>query len=74
MPLPLILGGIAAAAAAAGVGGAAVGGVKMKKANDLMKSANERHQKNISRMEDKNKRAPPRWIVWVARIGNFAKL
>lgn len=29
----------------------------MKKANDLMKSANERHQKNISRMEDKNKRA-----------------
>ena len=34
MPLPLILGGVAAAAAAVGAGSAVRGGVKMKKAHD----------------------------------------
>lgn len=55
MPLPLILGGAAAAAAAAGVGSAIHGGVKMKKAHDTMKSAEQRHQDNIARFEAQNK-------------------
>ena len=37
MPLPLILGGIAAVAGAVGAGSAIHGGVKMKQANDTMK-------------------------------------
>ena len=55
MPLPLILGGAAAAAAAAGVGSAIHGGVKMKKAHDTMKSAEQQHQNNIARFEAQNK-------------------
>ncbi len=56
MPLPLILGAGAAIAAAAGVGGAVHGGVKMKKANDTMKKAQSKHEKNIKRFEDENKK------------------
>ena len=56
MPLPLILGIAAGIAAAAGVGSGIHGGVKMKEANDTMKSANERHKKNIKRFEDENAR------------------
>lgn len=41
MPLPLILGVAAGVAGAAGVGGAINGGMKMKKANDKMKNAEE---------------------------------
>ena len=55
MPLPFILGGAAAAAAAAGVGSAIHGGVKMKKAHDTMKSAEQQHQDNIARFEAQNK-------------------
>ncbi len=55
MPLPLILGAIAGVAATAGVGSAIHGGVKMKKANDTIKSANTRHQANIAKFEEKNK-------------------
>ena len=55
MPLPLILGGAAAAAAAAGVGSAIHGGVKMKRAHDTMKSAEQQHQNNIARFEAQNK-------------------
>lgn len=54
MPLPLILGVAAAAAGAAGVGGAIHGGVKMKKANDLMKQANSEHEANQKRFEKQN--------------------
>lgn len=39
MPLPLIIAGIAAAAGLAGVGSGIHGGLKMKEANDTMKSA-----------------------------------
>lgn len=56
MPLPLILGAAAAAAAAAGVGGAINGGVKMKKANDKMKSVEERHKINLAVFEEENRK------------------
>ena len=55
MPLPLILGGIAAVAGAVGAGSAIHGGVKMKQANDTMKFANEEHRINIARFERRNK-------------------
>lgn len=57
MPLPLILGGAAAVAAAAGAGSAVHGGIKMKKAHDEMKSAQQRHKENIQRFEAQNKMA-----------------
>jgi len=51
MPLPLILGIAAAVAAAGGVGTGVHGGVKMKKANDTMNAAKERHEKNAIQFE-----------------------
>lgn len=57
MPLPLILGGAAALAAAAGAGSAVHGGVKMKKAHDEMKSAQQHHETNIQRFEVQNNMA-----------------
>lgn len=54
MPLPLFLGIAAAAAAAGGLGTGIHGAVKMKKANDTMRSASEQHKKNIHRFEVKN--------------------
>lgn len=56
MPLPLILGGLAAIAGAAGVGAGIKGGAKMKKANDTMKLADEQHKKNIAGFEMQNKK------------------
>lgn len=41
MPLPLIIGGLAAVAGTVGVGSGIHGGIKMKDANDTMKSARE---------------------------------
>ena len=55
MPLPLILGGIAAVAGAVGAGSAIHGGVKMKQANDTMKLADKQHKDNIARFEARNK-------------------
>lgn len=55
MPLPLILGAAAGAAAAVGVGGAVHGGYKMKKASDTMKKTETQHQKNIERFEKTNR-------------------
>ena len=55
MPLPLILGGIAAIAAAGGIAGTATGTSKMVKANRTMKSAQERHEKNLQSLEEQNK-------------------
>lgn len=55
MPLPFILGAAAAIAAAGGVGSGIHGAVKMKEANDTMKSADSRHRRNIARMEEANK-------------------
>ena len=56
MPLPLILGAAAAVAGTVGVGSAVHGGVKMKKANDTMKLANQTHKDNIARFEAQNKK------------------
>lgn len=56
MPLPLILGVAAAVAAAGGIGSGVHGAVKMKDANDTVKSAEERHSKNIQRFESCNSR------------------
>lgn len=59
MPLPFILGAAAAVAAVGGVGTGINGALKMKEANDTMKSADSRHKKNIARFdkasEDTNK-------------------
>lgn len=55
MPLPLFLGIGAAIAAAGGVGAGIHGGVKMKEANDTMKSAQRRHEDNIAKFEKNNK-------------------
>ena len=57
MPLPLILGAAAAVAALGGVGSGIHGAVKMKEANDTMKSADSIHKKNIKRFEDTSKAA-----------------
>ncbi len=51
MPIPFILGAAAAIAAAGGVGTGIHGAVKMKDANDTMKSAESRHKKNIDRFD-----------------------
>ena len=57
MPLPFILGAAAAAAALGGVGSGIHGAVKMKEANDTMKSAGSIHKKNIKRFEDTSEAA-----------------
>ena len=54
MPLPLILGGLAAIAGAAGVGAGVHGAVKMKEANDTQKAAQERHNRNLKRFEQES--------------------
>lgn len=55
MPLPLILGIAAGLAAAGGLGTGIHGAVKMKEANDTMKSAAEQHEKNMRKFEVRNK-------------------
>lgn len=55
MPLPLILGGLAAITGAAGVVNGVKGASKMKDANDTMKRAETRHKSNIEKFENKNK-------------------
>lgn len=54
MPLPIILGVGAAIAGLAGIGGGVHGAVKMKEANDTMKTAENRHTNNIERFEKKS--------------------
>ena len=56
MPLPFILGGIAAAAAVAGVGSGIKGGMKMKDANDTMESAKQMQRRAINKFEENNKK------------------
>lgn len=51
MPLPLILGGLAAVA---GVGASVHGVVKIKEANDIRKAAQERHSQNLKRLEQES--------------------
>ena len=54
MPLPIIIGGIAAVAGAAGVGGGIHGGVMMKEANDTMKLAQRKQERAITLFNTKN--------------------
>ncbi|MEG0181110.1 MAG: hypothetical protein RR657_04405 [Peptostreptococcaceae bacterium] len=51
MPLPFIIGGIAAVAGVAGIGTGIKGAAKMKEANDTIKAAESRHKSNIDRFE-----------------------
>lgn len=54
MPIPFIIGGIAAIAGVAGVGSGIHGGVKMKEANDTMKSAQRIQENAIGKFEKRN--------------------
>lgn len=54
MPLPLILGGLAAGAGAIGTGAVVNGGIKMKKANDKMKDAHAQYEKALHHFEEAN--------------------
>lgn len=64
MPLPFVLGVLAAKAAVvgaaalgvAGVGASVHGAVKMKDANDTMKAAESRHKKNIQRFDTQSEK------------------
>lgn len=56
MPLPLILGAAAAVAGLTGVGTGIHGAVKMKDANDTMKSADSQHKRNLEKFEKQNKK------------------
>lgn len=53
--IPVALKGAAVVAGAAGIGAAAHGAKKMKDANDTMKSAQSRHERNMARFEKENK-------------------
>lgn len=55
MPIPFIIGGLAAVAGTAGVGTGIRGGVKMKKANDTMKEAQQLQERAIRRFDNTNK-------------------
>ena len=52
--IPLALKGAAVTAGAVGVGSAVHGAKKVKDANDTMKAANSRHEKNIAKFEKEN--------------------
>lgn len=54
MPLPLIVGGLAALAGVAGVGTGIHGGIKMKEANDTMKAAKLKQEKAVALFEKRN--------------------
>lgn len=54
MPLPLIIGGIAAIAGAAGIGSGIHGGVKLKDANDTMKLAKSKQEAAVNKFEKRN--------------------
>lgn len=67
MPLPLILGIGAAIAAAGGVAAGIRGGIKMKDANDVMKSAQRQHEENVAKFEKNNKETTDS----MDKLGNF---
>lgn len=54
MPLPLIIGGIAAVAGIVGVGSGIHGGVKMKEANDTMNAAKRKQENAVHKFEKRN--------------------
>lgn len=66
MPLPFIIGGLAAVAAVGGIGSGIHGGVKMKEANDTMKLAKRKQEVAIENFKKCNERTTAR----MDRIGN----
>ncbi len=56
MPLPFIVGAIAAVAGAGGIGAGIHGGVKMKQASDTVKAAQKRNEENVEKLEIANKK------------------
>ncbi|MCL2102211.1 MAG: hypothetical protein FWH22_10930 [Fibromonadales bacterium] len=52
MPLPFIIGGLAAAAAAAGIGAGVKGGIDTKKASDRLDAAKNRNERNLAAFKD----------------------
>lgn len=54
MPLPFIIGGLAAVAAVGGIGSGIHGGVKMKEANDTMKWAKRKQETAIENFKKSN--------------------
>ena len=67
MPLPLILGIGAAIAGAGGLGAGIHGGLKMKEANDTLKEAKIRNDKNIAVFERSNKAT----LASMDKLGKF---
>ena len=57
MPLPLIVGAIAAVAGAAGVGMGVRGAVKIKEAKEDIEWAKRRHERNMGKLRDCNEQA-----------------
>ena len=57
MPIPFIVGAIAAVTGATGICSGIYGGVKMKEANDTAKSAKRCHEENVARFEKTEKQA-----------------
>lgn len=57
MPIPFILGGIAAIAAATGVAKGVSGAKKMSEAKKKIERANERHQNNLNRFDKAQKKS-----------------
>ncbi|MCQ2109488.1 MAG: hypothetical protein MJZ05_12090 [Fibrobacter sp.] len=55
MPIPFIVGAVGAIAAAAGVGAGVKGAVKMKDANDTIKSAQSRNERNVAKYNNAEK-------------------
>lgn len=55
MPLPFILGALAATAASIGVKNGVSGAIKMKDANDTIKEAKQRHSCNVEKYENQSK-------------------
>lgn len=54
MPLPFIIGGLAAAAGAVGVGSGIKGGMRLKDANDIMKVAQTKQENAVNLFNKKN--------------------
>lgn len=67
MPLPLILGIGAAIAGVTGVGSGIHGAKKMKDANDTMKEAKARHERNTEKLEETNRRT----LKKMDKLGQF---
>ena len=56
MPLPFIIGAIAVAAGAGGLGSGIHGAVKMKEAKDTAEAAQWRNEQNVQRLTDDNEK------------------